>query len=1021
MPWKGNFITKRDLGIAYRKAKVDLYYERDHPNAFALCEYEENLHYNLTSLFKKLTSGELGWMSKPEFVGGWSAIPKGIAVSTPGEDASWQPSEPDEAWSAFVEAWRSRGNSRRIDKRKKKPSANFRLVGVHSIDFHVVSALWMLKVGYLYDGILGSEAYANRLRRVGQRRKAGTQGRVNPYSLGSFQPYFGPFARWRDNGLSAMRDALNQNKVVVAITADVRQFYHKTSPDFLLDERYLNVVGLEQKIAKNEREFTQAIIEALHAWAVRSPVRGGLPVGLPAARLIANVALAELDRVICKEVVPIYYGRYVDDILLVLENTQGFKNDFEVWEYIRRRTGKLLKIKRQDGTAEIKFDPSYLRQSEIILAGSKQKVFLLRGETGKTLVKSIEHQILVRASQWQALPDRPDDAGALAADIVTAIGEDGEQVDNLRKTESLSLRRAALAIRLRDMEAFEQDLPVNGWRIQRRAFLETMKDHLLALPQFFDFAIYFSRIFALAIACREYKRASDLLVRLNELVDRVQRDCEVSLAASKLGSSDGKRIILSWRQHLVRSLSESLAAALGPNQREGGTGIDTVLGKLGQLSSSGEIPLQRADDAFKWASRLFMCDMGRAAFRERYFDSRFPHFETGVWTLPDVEITRQSSLSQNSPFEEERLFDCVKSFLKQTDPNEPKIPIALLYPTRPFHIDELYILVPSLLGETNGKNIKDWAFAFRGFSPANQLPRADGPAIVIPHAKALSKRRIAVTSWETSVGSWRASVTAQPDPDTTRYQRLNSLMNAILSAKKRPDYVVLPELSIPWRWFLRTASKLMNRRISLIAGIEYLPHQNGKKVANQVWASLISEFLGFPSIVVYRQDKRRPALGEELELQQIAGVQLEALGTVKKPVLRHGNFHFGILVCSELTNAKYRHKFRGKVDAVFIPEWNQDTETFSSLVETSALDIHAFMVQCNNRIYGDSRIRAPSRDSWQRDIVRVKGGVEDYFVTGEIDVQGLRAFQSNYRSPTNGPFKPVPDGFKIDPSRRRLP
>src|SRR5690554_3587552 len=62
------------------------------------------------------------------------------------------------------------------------------------------------------------------------------------------------------------------------------------------------------------------------------------------------------------------------------------------------------------------------------------------------------------------------------------------------------------------------------------------------------------------------------------------------------------------------------------------------------------------------------------------------------------------------------------------------------------------------------------------------------------------------------------------------------------------------------------------------------------------------------------------------------------------------------MICSELTNIRYRGDLRGKVDALFVSEWNPDTDTFSSLIESSALDIHAFMIQSNNRTYGNSRI-----------------------------------------------------------------
>lgn len=90
---------------------------------------------------------------------------------------------------------------------------------------------------------------------------------------------------------------------------------------------------------------------------------------------------------------------------------------------------------------------------------------------------------------------------------------------------------------------------------------------------------------------------------------------------------------------------------------------------------------------------------------------------------------------------------------------------------------------------------------------------------------------------------------------------------------------------------------------------------------------------------------------------------------------------------------------------------------FASLVEASALDIHCFVVQVNNRTYGDCRIRAPYAEQYQRDVVRVKGGEMDYFVIGKLDVPGLRAFQSHFRSPAGGSYKPVPDGFEPAPDR----
>lgn len=55
--------------------------------------------------------------------------------------------------------------------------------------------------------------------------------------------------------------------------------------------------------------------------------------------------------------------------------------------------------------------------------------------------------------------------------------------------------------------------------------------------------------------------------------------------------------------------------------------------------------------------------------------------------------------------------------------------------------------------------------------------------------------------------------------------------------------------------------------------------------------------------------------------------------------------------------------------------------------------------------YSDSRIRAPYKDRWKRDLLRVKGGNHDYCITGEIDVLTLRQFQSSHRSPAKDSLK----------------
>ena len=350
-----------------------------------------------------------------------------------------------------------------------------------------------------------------------------------------------------------------------------------------------------------------------------------------------------------------------------------------------------------------------------------------------------------------------------------------------------------------------------------------------------------------------------------------------------------------------------------------------------------------------------------------------------------------------------------------------ELPIGLLFATRPFNIQELYLLHPSPFAPTSIPELSSVILALRGFRIEKSLPCVEKNGVLqIPLDQQSSKRRIAVASWKTDRRSWTASVTKTIEPDTSRYFRLTQLLNEVLASPTPIDYLIMPELSVPPKWFMRIAHKLRGRGISLISGVEYL-HRPRHRVMNQVWAALLHDGLGFPSLVVYSQDKQCPALHEEKELFRVAGVVLQPQKTWRTPpVLLHGTFQFALLICSELTNIAYRSALRGRIDALFVPEWNQDTETFNALVESAALDIHAYIVQCNDRQYGDSRIRIPHKESWRRDQVRIKGGKNDYFVVGEIDVASLREFQSSHRSP-EGPYKPVPDGFKISFERQVLP
>lgn len=1005
--------TLNDLGIAYRKAKVDLYYS-SHASILDIANYEEKLVAHLEALLGKINGQDEAWIESTDFLGDWTLAAKSI---------SWPARKKFQAahgngiiFSSPSDEWQNSSAQLIDDKqRSTKPKAEFRIMAHCSLDFHVLSALWMLKVGHLYDAKLTGCAHGNRLRRTRDNKN------INPLSLGSFVPYLHPFREWRDAGIATMSSALKENKKIVALTADVTSFYHELSPRFMLLPEFIEDV-LSLELSEPEQKLNRLFIHALEAWAANTPLKKGLPVGLPASAIVANMALIELDRLIEHEIAPLYYGRYVDDILLVIENGKSFQSTSELWEWLFARSNSKLAWVKGKENSQICFQPKYLKQgnskSRIRFANNKNKVFILAGETGQTLVDAISHQIHERASEWRALPRLPRSSSHIGTDLLAATQSNGEAADNLRKADALTMRRAGFAIKLRDFEAYERDLAPGAWKEHRHAFLRAVTQHVLVLPQFFELEAYLPRIVRLATACEDFKELRKLINALERLCIKVLQDCTIHIKAcpKKATRASAKHITARWQKQLFSSIRESISAAFPPHLSAAGK-------RAWQTHMSSYHPTADFEAFLDWPlstkafqaqqERLFSFDLAHMPFRFIGLPREMVA-QRGIPRRKDIETNAQAM--RVLPDSIKRGSSLLASLIKFQD-----VPQGLLFATRPFNLPELFVLYESAYTQRGQADMRAMMLSLRGFTLGDKMPHFDSKGVLrISDRKTPLKYNVAVSSWSTLYPSWVASVKRAKDPDISRYSRLNHLLNNAASYPHQSRYLILPELAMPAHWFIRIALKLQRSGISLITGIEYI-HSKKTKVHNQVWAALNHDGLGFPSILIYRQDKQQPALHEERELHRLAKLKMKPEHPWKKPpIIQHGDFRFALLICSELTNIAYRTALRGKIDALFVPEWNQDTETFNALVESAALDIHAYIIQCNDRQYGDSRIRAPYKENWKRDILRVKGGIADYSVIGEIDVQALRQFQSSHRSPA-GPFKPVPDGFKINRNREVLP
>jgi hypothetical protein len=341
------------------------------------------------------------------------------------------------------------------------------------------------------------------------------------------------------------------------------------------------------------------------------------------------------------------------------------------------------------------------------------------------------------------------------------------------------------------------------------------------------------------------------------------------------------------------------------------------------------------------------------------------------------------------------------------------------------------VWVRSHLAEENVTDEDGSPESASGGAAGNEPPRAgpnenddDEPPIVAILGESTSfPIRLGVTSFGTTKRTWEMGASGAPDLSIARYARLAKLVNDVLKAQpSAPTHLLLPELSVPEQWLSTIGGVLANSGISLVTGLDYRVYSDGT-INSSAALVLRDDRLGYPSTLQIRQVKQAAAPGEEYDLLRSFGRTWRGNIGESRPVYVHNGFSFGVVVCSELQNVEYRLAYQGIVDLLIVLSWNRDLDTFSALVESATLDIHSYVALVNNREYGDSRVRSPSKQSFSRDLCRLKGGLNDHFVVVPKNPTELRAQQSRDKRwiTPDDKYKPAPEGFKIWPKRRVIP
>jgi len=198
------------------------------------------------------------------------------------------------------------------------------------IEIHLISVLWILKKGIaldkeLFDGCLGNRLILNK------GKDKVVQG------SGLFKPYPKQYQKWRDDAVKAAREHLDKKEDILIVNLDIRDFFYsvRISKEKVFEGKIVTrrnkvnpLNNLYEIFGRIHDFFTRKLMEYKIPYDFSSEVMGEksdlckyiLPIGLLSSFVLANGYLADFDKRIIKHARPIYYGRYVDDILMVISN-----------------------------------------------------------------------------------------------------------------------------------------------------------------------------------------------------------------------------------------------------------------------------------------------------------------------------------------------------------------------------------------------------------------------------------------------------------------------------------------------------------------------------------------------------------------------------------------------------------------------------------------------------------------------------------------------------------------------------
>lgn len=873
---------------------------------------------------------------------------------------------------------------------------------------HILGVLWLLLIGYRVDKNMYEHSYGNRIR----RNMYNEISEAPTYSPYLFEPYFQQYEGWRDNAMNAALNHLHDGQDVVILTLDFKRFYYSVDiTEALFDRMYEDEIENDSEELRSLHYFIFSIIEAYSKCLKEFSGRNILPIGFLPSNIIANYALRNFDKAILDGWNPIYYGRYVDDVIVVdkIETNSdlynkakddtlsakdiigNFLEQCSSWKgingikcenekgYALFSSEDISEKPQNDYVLNKLYNPEKNDNSHIVIKNEKVKIFYFKSGESDALITCFKEIIAKNKSEFRHMPEdeaifQNDDYNQIYdlkndETINKFRGIDGISIDKFELSKLLGkhLRIGGLINDIRETGFEKQIFKIMNPRVivENYSVWEKIVE-ILVINEFWDGLKQFIQMVKEAIDLLDYK--DDTLINV---VRKTLRKYLLAALGRSLALSWGKEVneIVEFIYTQYKDNKIQLLEKYEFDRKRKGYCVTRMVDKSVMPIF---IDMLDMDKIYQSKSIVSLCDFRQMLeCCKNQWSSDYVYYPYLV-TMYDFSII--------SCIEQLKEADKFSGNLKQVYDSQIKK-----------YLFNNYKLYEDTYNITQKIQVN-------GFEDRNAF-------LIQVNNGNKDKLRLAIANVSLNHDNFKNIVIDNPNRSYKRYSDLSKLINAAID--ERADMLIMPEAFVPFEWLATVARTCARNNLAIVTGIEHI--KKDTNIYNLTAVILPYEDMKSKNALISFHLKTHYAPAEK---QEINGYRFNEIKGKHYELYQWYGCYFPVYCCYELTSITERAMFQSYADFLVAIEWNKDINYYSNILESLSRDIHCYCVQVNSSEYGDSRITKPSKTE-EKDIIRTKGGRNTTILVDEIDIRKIRDFQiKEYNlQDYDKTFKPTPPGF----------